>query len=155
MGAILGVRISTGSDVPFWFTRTDSKNFLYHLLSTKNVDKIARYFALDITRLHAIAEREEETLESFLSRDPTEARRQYWMKIHEQNEAAWQAPRNLMTLLARLLEALNTNPNVYTHLQLTDDYFIQGFFQQDIQDLYRMMQWAEQEQIEQVRLEVG
>jgi hypothetical protein len=155
MGVILGVETSTGEDIPHWFMRTDSKSFIYHLINADDVNKLARHFALDLTRLHQIADREEEPLDSFLARDPTEDREQYWMEMHAHNEAAWQSPKVLLAVLAHLLEALDNNRTVYEQLSLTDDYFTMGSFWHDVKDLHQMIAWADQRGIEKIRLVIG
>ena len=51
-----------------------------------------------------------------------------------------------------LLSALASNANIYSDLEIEDEYFTAGIFQQDLTDIINMMKWAEAHEINKVRL---
>ena len=160
MGAILGIETSTGQERPTWFSRTDSKQLLRHLTELKwktTSDEVVRlqdHLGADLEPLSKIAG-EEEPLESFMARDPTPEREGFWQRLHEEYEAAWQDPVLLVAIIESFLVALHAHPNAYATLGIDDEYFKDGFFEQDMTDLLAMMQWARDQGIPKVRLYAG
>jgi hypothetical protein len=141
-----------------WFSRTDSKSLLSHLsdLYWKSSDgkllKIQDHLSVDLVPLSKIASEEDESFESFIARDPTPEREEYWHKMHAEYEAAWQDPEFLANVIESLLPALEKDKTIYASLGIEDDYFIDGFFEQDMKDLHTMFRWAVEQGIDKVRL---
>jgi hypothetical protein len=155
MGLSLFLQTSTGEEPPLWFTATDSRDLLRHIGALRANDErsflvqLVRAAGLDPELLTRVVGAQEEPLESFLQRDPTEERRISWLATHAEREAAWQAPQALVTLLQALIASL---PNTGTP---EDEYFSGGEFQQDLQDLLEMLVWSQGAGIARVRLVYG
>jgi hypothetical protein len=160
MGLILVIETSTSEEIPteFEFRRSDSKSLLHHLAAAGTSDasddlvKILTHLNLTIAPLTRIVSGDEEPLESFMARDPAEWRRQAWERQHAAREAAWQTPAAMVTALDALLEATRDLAALASGLGISDDYFQEGIFAQDLIDLREMLRWAQALQIPFVRL---
>ncbi|NPA06834.1 MAG: hypothetical protein GXO54_05450 [Chloroflexi bacterium] len=146
---------------PFWFTKTDSKllcNYLFfeHLWQTGNdpdvIGMLKEHFGLDISPLLKVAS-EDLSLEDWLAEgygDEAE-----WRKQMEINQAAWQPPQALIQSLRAFLQALDSEPDVFEKLGISDAYFVEGYFKQDLIDLLRMAEWAQNAGARRVRFVMG
>ena len=175
MGLTLGVNAITGEKIPFWFSKTDSKALLGQLMtyysymnygeykpeySWFGLVALLKHFEIDLTLLLNLAERgEEEPIESFVAREPSEERIQLWHKLHaeriEREEKSWQDPILLIGAIKPLLKALDETPNIFSLLGITDQYFIDGYFRSDIEDLLKMLEWTHNMGIEKVQINMG
>ena len=155
---ILAVETSSGESIPSWFSRTDSKSLLHILGAARSEDRrdpVVRFLAAtggSLNGLTTIVGAEEEPLDSFMARDPTDERREYWYREHAQREAAWQDPRKLTEEIDRLLALLEAPSPALSELSVSDEYFSEGLFVQDIRDLRAMLAWAAGHGIPKVRL---
>jgi hypothetical protein len=84
-------------------------------------------------------------------------------------ESAAQPPSELLDCLKALVQALANNPNVFTGMEVVPqlgylepqelfefrDYFLKGNFLQDLVDLLKMVEWAQENGENQVRLYYG
>jgi hypothetical protein len=114
--------------------------------------KLLNNVSLTIIPLTRMVAYDEEPLESFMARDPAEWRRQHWEREHAAREAAWQTPAAMLTALDALLNLTSSLPPLLSKLNISDDYFRDGTFSQDLIDLREMIRWAEAQQIPFVRL---
>ena len=163
MGFTLSLEVDSGEECPYWFTKTDSKSFCHHLLECyiwrndgpDSIGKLAQRLNLDLESLQKVAG-EEYSLEEYISwaRDDEEKQRaeEEWYKDMERNKAAWQPPEGLAVCLSNFIQALDGQPNVFTELEITDTYFVDGYLRQDLADLLKMAQWAKQTGEKRVRL---
>ena len=160
MGIILGLETSTGQEPPMWFSRTDSKKLVHHLANlrwkTKSNElvKLQGHLDVDLEPLSRLAG-EEEPLDSYLARDPTPEREESWHRTHEEYKAAWQDPLLIISRIEELLNCLNTHQDSWSTLEIEDNYFTSGFFEQDMRDLLGMASWARDQGIPKVRLMIG
>lgn len=160
MGLTLNLETSTSEEIPsaLGFSRSDSKSLLHHLAAAgahdENNDlvKLLNSVSLTIDPLTRTVAYDEEPLESFMARDPADWRRQHWEREHAAREAAWQTPAAMLTALDALLNLTNNLPPLLSKLNISDDYFRDGTFSQDVIDLRAMIRWAEAQQIPFVRL---
>jgi hypothetical protein len=160
MGLTLGIETSTSEEIPseFEFRRSDSKSLLHHLAAagardaTDELVKLLTHLNLTIAPLTRIVSGDEEPLESFMARDPAEWRRQHWESEHAAREDAWQTPAAMVTALDALLGSMRDLPALVSRLTISDDYFKEGIFAQDLIDLRQMVRWAQAQQIPFVRL---
>lgn len=153
---ILGLETGAGEDDPFWFTKTNKlAQYLVPLDWTEADNELVRlgaHFQLDLNPLSKIVFWEEEPLESFLARDPTEERRQIWYSDHAAREAAWQDPEVIITALRSLLAVLAESSTVFSELGIDDDYFTDGYFYQNITDILKEVERARDQGIRKVRI---
>jgi len=158
---ILSMETDLDQQCPFWFTKTDSKqfcNYAYfeHLWQTGNdpdvIGMLKEHFGLDLDPILKVSS-EDMSLEDWLMEgfgDEAEWRRQ--MEI---NQAAWQPPQTLITSLRAFLNALDSEPDVFDKLNISEPYFVKGAFKQDLRDLLRMAEWAQEAGARRVRLVLG
>jgi hypothetical protein len=160
MGLTLHLETSTSEEIPpeFGFSHSDSKSLLFHLAAvganddTNDLVKLLNSVRLTIAPLTRMVAYDEEPLENFMARDPTEWRRQHWEREHAAREAAWQTPAAMLTALDALLNLTNSLSPLLSKLNTSDDYFRDGTFSQDLIDLREMIRWAEAQQVPFVRL---
>jgi len=145
---------------PFWFTKTDSKLFCNyvvweHLWHTGNdpdvIGMLKDYFNLDIEAILKIASGEFE-LEEWLVGGYSDSDEASWREQMAANQAAWQSPESLAHCLDEFLQSLKREPDVYSKLSVLEPYFVNGYFEQDLKDLRRMVSWAQSAGASQVRL---
>lgn len=160
MGLTLHLETSTSEEIPgeFGFSRSDSKNLLNHLSAAgahDDIDTLVQlltHLHLTIAPLTRIVAYDEEPLENFMARDPAEWRRQHWEHEHAAREAAWQTPVSMLTALDALLDAIRSLPASVSQLIISDDYFSEGIFLQDLIDLRQIIRWAQGQKIPFIRL---
>ena len=159
MSTILGIETDTGEEIPFWFTKTDTRSLkiqlwdVYYGSTTNEISRLFNHFNLPLKPFTNIVGGEGETLENFMSRDPDDKERAgYWYEEQERREAAWQSPIDLINTIKPLLIAIDQNPNVYSELKITDTYFLDGYFYQDMIDLKIMLEWTLGKGIGKVRI---
>ena len=146
---------------PFWFTKTDSKffcNYVFfeHLWQAGNdpdvIGMLREYFDLDVEPILKVAS-EDLSLDDWLAEgygDEVE-----WRKQMETNQAAWQPPQELLRCVQAFLQALDSDPDVFSKLGISEPYFVKGYFRQDLVDLLRMAEWAQNTGAKRVRLVLG
>lgn len=71
------------------------------------------------------------------------------------NQACWQAPQKLIDCLKVFVEKIDENPDVFSQLDIKDDYFLKGEFKKDLVDLIHIAEWAKENGIRKVRLEAA
>jgi hypothetical protein len=141
MSILLGLRTKSGEQIPYWFTETDTRHLrsqlwdAYYGITTVEIVQIFNYFDLSIEPLTKIGY-EEELIDRRLSKDPTnESRIKY---AHEQRvflESTWQSPETLLNTINLLLSGMERTPNLFSELNITADYFVEGWFCHDMMDL--------------------
>jgi hypothetical protein len=92
----------------------------------------------------------EDWIEEGLGNDPED-----WLKEEQREQEAWQPPEMLANCLQALIAKLHNNPDVFSDLAVTDAYFIQGYFRQDLLDLLAMVEWATGHGAESMRLVIA
>ena len=162
MGLVLALETTTGERPPAWFSRTDSKSLLFHLGAVRGRDaredlpRLLAHLNLSIEPLTLIVGAEEEPLESYLARDPTEERRLAWEEGHAERGAAWQRPSAIVAAIEPLLATLHGDSgDLFARLEIKDEYFTEGLFRADLEDLLSMAAWARDQHIPGVRLVIG
>ena len=164
MTTLISIKTETGEEVPFWFTETDSRHLKLQLWdayyshtssSTVEIVRIFNHFHLSVEPLTKIGY-EEGLIDEELSKDPTSEKR--IKRAHEQRaflESTWQSPETLLTTINTLLSAMEQTPSLFAELNITDDYFVEGWFCHDMMDLAHMLNWAVSKGITKVRIVEG
>jgi hypothetical protein len=98
---------------------------------------------------------EEEPLDDFMARDPTDERRLAWERGHAEREPAWQAPAALIASVDVVLAALRADERPFARCAVIDRFYTAAYFEQDLQGLRANLVWAESRGIPRVRLEAG
>ena len=99
---------------------------------------------------------DEEPLEEFLARDPTEERRAHWERMHAQREPAWQSPSDILAAVEAALAALQHDPEPLFACGVLDERFhTVDDLRRDLEALGTNLQWAMERGIPRVRLEAG
>ena len=156
MGLILGMETITGEGIPLWFTESDSK-ILVHEFSDfalgydGNLPPLFRYLQLELQPLKKIAFGDDESFESYRTHLPLEKRKQLWQESHLARELAWQDPKDIIFAINSLLEAMKHNPNLLQGA-ISERYYLDGSFRQDMIDLQKMAKWAQERGIKKVRM---
>jgi hypothetical protein len=172
MGQTLSVQTITDVQIPSGFSKTDSKALVGQLLGYYeyvrsgfyqadwgdcDLVKLLRHLGVDLKPLANIGGgEEEEPLDSFYARDPSDERVQLWHKLHAENiereSRAWQEPSLLIDAISRFLKALDSQPGVYSLAGINNEYFTSGYFQIDIKDLLKMAVWARDQEIKFIKI---
>lgn len=159
MGRTLGLETITREEIPFWFTNTDSKHLGY-LLEELGFDddgelsRLFKYLQLEMNSLEKIAYGQDEPFGTFLPRSPIEDRKHLWQEQRAERALAWQNPKDIVSDLELLLKAMDNNPDLFSQANISSEYFLLGYFQQEMTDLLRMATWAYERGIEKVRLSI-
>lgn len=162
MTTLISIKTETGEEIPFWFTDTDSRHLKLQLVDANygrstdvEIVRIFNHFHLSVEPLTRIGY-EEELIDEELSKDPTSEKR--IQRAREQRaflESTWQSPEALLNTLNTLLSAMEQTPNLLAELNITDDYFVEGWFCHDMMDLAHMLNWAVSKGIKKVRIVEG
>ena len=162
MGLTFGIQTITGEDIPLWFTKTDSKKFAgrisYLLLDDNDYEdlpKLLKRIGLELSSLKKIKDGSYRSFETFLVHFPFEERKNLWNEQETAEELLWQSPENIISDLDLLLDAINSSPGIFMQTDISDNYFLDGYFRQDIIDLQKMAKWAQEQGIEKVRLTIA
>jgi len=157
----LHLETDINQECPYWFTKTDSKlfcNYVFfeHLWQTGNdpdiIGMLKEHFGLAIEPILKVAS-EEMSLEDWLAagyEDETE-----WHKQMEANQAARQSPQELVQCLQTFIDVLDNSPDIFVKLDVSEPYFVEGYFKQDLSDLLRMSQWARDTGCKKIHLAMG
>lgn len=154
----LHLETDTGQQFPYWFSKTDSKlfcNYVFfeHLWQSGNdpdvVGMLKEHFGLDVDPLLKVAP-EDSSLEDWLAEDYGDEVE--WRKQVEVNKAAWQSPQSLVQCLQVFIQALDNSSDDFPGLGVSEPYFVEGYFKQDLVDLLRMVESARDIGVRQVRL---
>lgn len=156
MGVCLYISVDHGLRCPFWFTKSDSKALVSYIAELESragavpnsLGKLVEHFDLDIQPLLKIAGQEFTIEELGIS----EAE---FQEYQESNQAAWQSPQELIDCLQAFIQKIDDEPEVFSRLQITDDYFLRGFFIQDLLDLIHMAEWAKDNGAAKLKLEAA
>ncbi|MCS6842482.1 MAG: hypothetical protein NZ701_17085 [Roseiflexus sp.] len=157
----LHLETDMGQPCPYWFTETDSKlfcNYMFfeHLWQTGNdpdvVGALKEHLGLDVEPLLKVAS-EDLSLEDWMAEGYGDEGE--WRTQMEINKAAWQSPQELASCLQEFIQALDNSPNVFSRLGVSESYFVEGYFKQDLVDLLRMVAWALDNGAGYVRLSMG
>lgn len=163
----LGIEVDNRKKCPFWFSKTDSKilcnyvlfEYLWDVGNYPNViGMLEKSLHLDLAPLRKVAVPEMPLEEKLADAGNNEEKRKKaikdWKKEKASNEAAWQPPQKLTECIQKFLNALDNNPNIFKKLKVTDSYFTEGVFKQDLTDLLHMAKWAK-ENAKKMRLNAG
>lgn len=162
MSVLLSVQTSTGEHCPLWFTHTDSRSIRRHLIEVQYhtqsnaVMQLLEHFNLNLAPYATIGE-VPEPLEQYLVRteDRSERRVQIWKDHCAEMEATLHPPQEFIDAYTPLVKMLDSNPDVFAELGITDTYFVEGYFRYDLADLLHMFEWAVEHNIPVVRLSEG
>jgi hypothetical protein len=155
VGVALAVQAYPNVEVPVSYTVSDSRDLLRELDNrdgTGNLKRLLAHFNLKLWTMDDLVSAEEESLESFMARDPTPSRAEGWHRDHARRQATWYSPEAYLATLRPLLNALDNAPGIYAQLNITNRYYLAGVFKQDLLDLQRMFQWAQNHGQDKVRL---
>lgn len=154
----LNLQIGMDQDCPYWFTETDSKAFCDYIFfehawhagnSPDIVGMLKEHYGLDLDPLLKVSSADF-TLEDWLTEGIGDE--DQWRSEMETNRAAWQPPDALIGCLQTFLLALDKNSVVFSELDISESYFVQGYFKHDLTDLLRMVEWAKSNEARQIRL---
>ncbi len=145
MNVILFVEVESGEECPYSFTKSDGSLLFEYIMenlaasgTVQNVlGKLESHFHLDLEPLGRIGGQEWE-LEDF-DMDEEE-----FKQAQAQNLDSWQSPQVLIDCIQPVLTVLDENPDIFSVLGVSANYFTRGVFKQDLVDLLRMINWAKE-----------
>jgi hypothetical protein len=76
-------------------------------------------------------------------------------RYQAQREAAWQPPQVLIDCTRGFVEKIESDPEVFSRLDITDKYFVGGGFIRELTDLIRIAEWAKEQGVQKLRMLVG
>jgi len=112
------------------------------------IGKLAKHFKIKIQPLLKVGGQD-------FSIEEYGGNKELFERMKKLNQACWQPPQKLIDCLKVFVEKLDDNPEVFFQLNIKDDYFLQGEFKKDLIDLIHMSEWAKENGIQKIRLEVG
>ncbi|HXK19422.1 MAG TPA: hypothetical protein VNG33_16540, partial [Polyangiaceae bacterium] len=120
---------------------------------------LAKSLGLSLEPLTRLGAGQQLSREEMLAEGATE---DDWHKQVSLNEATWQNPAAFLECLDALVQGLKGTPEVFAQMQaaLKDEseefeYFSEGTFLQDIEDLATMARWAQSSEAVRLRLVFG
>lgn len=157
MGVILFFEVESKTVCPYRFTKPARSLFEYieeHQIGIGNFPdefgKIEKHFNVNLLPITKIGSPEEEyILEEF---DMDEER---FNQELEKSRALWQPPQELLICVQSLLKVLHDNPDVFSLLDISSEYFTKGIFEENLIDLLKMLEWAIENGEKKVRLSVA
>lgn len=81
--------------------------------------------------------------------------RKSWQARIANDEAAWKSPDEIIKCIKPVIEALNKQKDIFSGLGIEREYFVAGYFEQDLTSLLRIAEWARACGINRVRLRVS
>ena len=153
MNVILFVEVESGEECPYSFTKSDGSLLFEYIMENlaasgmvQNVlGKIEKHFHFDLEPLGRIGGQEFE-LEDF------DMNEEEFNQAKAQNIASWQSPQVLIDCIQPILAALDENPDIFSVVDVSENYFARGVFKQDLVDLLRMINWANEKGEKKVRI---
>jgi hypothetical protein len=73
-------------------------------------------------------------------------------KVRKANQSCWQRPQKLIDCLRVFVDKIDNEPSVFSQLEIQDEYFLQGYFKNELLDLIRMAEWAKENGVKKIRL---
>jgi hypothetical protein len=129
--------------------------------STSVLNLVAEQLQIDLHPLHVFAGPEWGVAEFVeAGGDFSEAGRrraaQAWKSYIEERETKWQPLEAVLNSIDTLIQALDNHPNIFVELNGDTydhgDYFTDGTFREDLEDLRRMLVWTQEHGAQKVRL---
>jgi|SRR5688572_30034781 len=153
MSILLSVEVESGKICPYDFTKSDSRMLFEYILECRaeignfpNVlGQIEKRFNLNLEPLEKIGG-QDFSLEDFGMDEEA------FKKAEEENLISWQEPQAFIDCIQSVLSILENNPNIYSTLRVTDQYFTENIFLQDLSDLLEMFKWAKDNKEKKARL---
>lgn len=164
MGMILGVEADIGVRCPYWFTRSDSKNYVFMLLDDgigdfNPIRALEEQHQLNCQPLKKVGG-QDFGLGEYLSLYPdrAEAERQF-QREKQLNQAAWQPPEDVIRCLDQIIQRVDADPTLFSALTLPPNwdkpYVREGILLQDLKDLRRMIAWYQEQGAKQIRMTIA
>lgn len=159
MTLMMTFKIDTDLEQPPWFSTWFSEvlpQYLYEYQSQAGavpdvVGELVRHYDLIIDPLLNSAG--QDMPRSWFSSDETLA------SYQAGNETAWQAPQGLLDCISVFIQKIDADPEILSRLPLEDKneqrYFSEGGFRTELLELLRMAEWAQENGVQRVRLEVA
>ena len=167
MGFYLHVEIDCDKKLLPDFASWCSKAMLYALAHTYEIhdgdpsvlDMVADKLQIDVSPLHKVSGSDMSLFFEGIDRNDKEAwarAEQEHLEYERKHESNWQSPSTLGTCIQRLAQALDNYPGAFKELEISEcidgEYYLSGEFRQELDDLYRIVGWAEANDIPRIRL---
>jgi hypothetical protein len=157
MGVIVVFEVESGRVCPHEFTTPARSLFEYvmeHQIGVGNypneLGKIENHFKLNLLPITKMGTPEWELILEEFDMDETRFNQE-----REASIALWQPPEELINCVQSILKALHETPDVFSLLNISGAYFTKGFFEGNLVDLLKMLEWATENGEKKVRLIVG
>jgi len=157
MGLIMTIEVESGLPCPQGFSNTDSKLLVRWLAEghswgiemPDHIGSIAESLGVSTGPLKTVVA-EMYPLEDYLASagdDPVQQQRQreQWEYESARTKESWHPPDAFIDTLETLIKALQKDTEVFERLEIETSYFLNGFFEQDLQDVLKAAQWAEEQ----------
>jgi hypothetical protein len=168
MGYGLHVEFDHEVDDPPEYLSWSSKGMLdalamgYEIFGFASIlDLVAERLNVDVRPLHKVTN-PEFTLDDFVmgieadDQEELERWRQRYYAFDERRESTWQPPSALKASIEELIQGLDKHPQVFEEVGVDPDgysnYFLSGVFRKELDDLLRIVSWAEHNGVRRLRL---
>ena len=153
MSIIMSMNIDKDINQPSWFSRWYCQilfEYIYEFSChagavPNNLGKLVKHFDIKINPLLKVAGQEFSIEEYGNDKEKFEKARKY-------NISCWQNPQKLIDCLKGFVDKIDYEPDVFSRLEIQDDYFLQGYFKKELLDLIRMAEWAKENNVRKIRL---
>lgn len=125
------------------------------------LDDIAQELDLDVSLLHKVTNPEFE-IEDFIAEIPPDQKEEIarwthrYREFDERRSQSWQSPERLRESLDALIQGLDENSDIYERVNIDPDsygmYCISGAFRRGLDQLLKIISWAEEKDIPKTRL---
>ena len=125
------------------------------------LDNVAERLNLDVSLLHKVTNPERNLNDFIGGIDPDDQEElkkweQEFRDFEQRREIAWQPPTGIRECIEALIQELDNHPNVYEEVGVDPDpygnYFLLGAFRRDLDKLHKIVSWADQNEVPQLRL---
>ena len=153
MGIIMSMELDKDLNQPSWFSEWYCQalfEYIYEFTShagavPNTLGKLVKHFGIKINPLLKVAGQD-------LSLEEYGNNQEIFEKERKYNKSCWQSPQKLINCLRDLVDKVDNEPDVFSKLEIQDDYFSQGYFKNELLDLIRMAEWAKENDVKKIRL---
>lgn len=156
MSIILTLNFDKKIDGPDWYSGWYTQTLFDYIYAAQSgagivrdtLRDLAKYFKIKIQPLLKMGGAD-------LSLEEYGGNKELYEKGKKYNQSCWQNPQKLIDCLKVFVEKIDNNPEVFSQLNVKDEYFLQGDFKKDLMDIIRILEFAKENGIKKVRLEAG
>jgi len=125
------------------------------------LDKVTQKLGLNVAPLHKVTNPElllEDFIEGIDPNDHDELSRwkQRFRELEDRRRTAWQSPAEIRTCIDELTRALDDHPAIFEEVGVDPDpygnYFLSEAFRRELDKLFQIVVWAEENNIPKLRL---